>query len=56
MDFRNKFHVLDCESGDKPNPLALDRSHIEEMSVLEETFSPAALQMVSDWIREVTSR
>ena len=41
LDFRNKFHVLDCESGDKPAPLALDGSHIEELYVLEETFDPA---------------
>jgi hypothetical protein len=41
LDFRNKFHVWGYESGDKPNPLALDGSHIEEISVLDETFNPA---------------
>jgi len=51
LDFRNKFHVLDCESENRPNPLALDRSHIEEISVLEETFDPAEFERdpASQW-------
>lgn len=54
VDFRNKFHILDCESGDKPTPFALDGSHIEELLVLNETFNPAELvspdQIQSSWI------
>ena len=54
LDFRNKFHILDCESGDKPNPIALDRSHIEELLVLEEMFNPAEFVTwdltVSPWL------
>jgi hypothetical protein len=41
LDFRNKLHVWDYESDDKPRPLALDQSHVEELYVLEETFDPA---------------
>ncbi|VVB73783.1 Uncharacterised protein [uncultured archaeon] len=50
MDFRNKLHVWDYETS---QPLALDQSHVEELTVLDETFDPAEFVtpelMASPW-------